>query len=43
MFEKHLAVDEAYQAKAAKVVEDGIWEAGIRLAMILNDAAKVNP
>jgi hypothetical protein len=43
MFEKHLAVDDAYQAKASKAVEDGLWEAGIRLAMILNDAAKTNP
>ncbi len=40
MFEKHLAVGEAYQNNAAKAVEDGLWEAGIRLAMILNDAAK---
>jgi hypothetical protein len=40
MFEKHLAVGEAYQNNAANVVEDGLWEAGVRLAMILNDAAK---
>ena len=40
MFEKHLAVDGAYQDRAAKVVELGIAEAGVRLAMILNDAAK---
>jgi hypothetical protein len=43
MFEKHLAVGEAYQNRAAKAVETGIAEAGIRLAMILNDAAKTNP
>src|SRR5258708_21162845 len=40
MFEKHLAVGETYQSKAAKAVQDGLWEAGVRLAMILNDAAK---
>ena len=40
MFEKHLAVGEVYQTIAAKAVENGFWEAGIRLAMILNDAAK---
>lgn len=43
MFEKHLAADEAYQSKAAKVVELGIAQAGVRLAMILNEAAKANP
>jgi hypothetical protein len=43
MLEKHLAVGEAYQTRAAKAVEMGIAEAGIRLAMILNDAAKANP
>jgi hypothetical protein len=41
--EKHLAADEAYQAKAAKAVELSIAEAGVRLAMILNEAAKANP
>jgi nuclease S1 len=41
MFEKHLAVGEAYQSNAAKAVETGLAEAGTRLAMILNDAAKV--
>jgi hypothetical protein len=40
MFEKHLAVGEAYQNGAAKSVEMGLAEAGVRLAMILNDAAK---
>ena len=40
MFEKHLAADETYQNHAAKAVELGIAEAGVRLAMILNDAAK---
>jgi nuclease S1 len=42
-FEKHLAADEAYQSRAAKSVELGIAQAGVRLAMILNDAAKTNP
>jgi len=38
MFEKHLAADDAYQSRAAKAVELGLAEAGVRLAMILNDA-----
>jgi len=40
MFEKHLAVGDAYQTNAAKAAETGLAEAGVRLAMILNDAAK---
>jgi hypothetical protein len=40
MFEKHLAVGEVYQNNAAKVAESSLAEAGVRLAMILNDAAK---
>jgi len=40
MFEKHLAVGEAYQNNAAKAAQDGLWQAGVRLAMILNHAAK---
>src|SRR5438874_11363068 len=40
MFDKHLAIGEAYQASAAKAVQIGLAEAGVRLAMILNDAAK---
>ena len=40
MFDKHLAVGEAYQLKAAKAVESALAEAGVRLAMILNEAAK---
>jgi hypothetical protein len=40
MFEKHLAVGEVYQSNAAKVAETSLAEAGVRLAMILNDAAK---
>ena len=43
MFEKHLVADEAYQTRAAKAAETGLAEAGVRLAMILNDAAKTNP
>jgi hypothetical protein len=43
MFEKHLAVGEVYQSSAGKIVEMGLAEAGVRLAMILNDAAKANP
>src|SRR5260370_29065070 len=41
MFERRLVVGEVYQNNAAKAVEDGLWQAGIRLAMVLNDAAKV--
>lgn len=43
MLEKHLTAGEAYQSRAAKAVEIGIAQAGVRLAMILNDAAKANP
>ena len=43
MLEKHLTADEAYQSRAAKAVEIGIAQAGVRLAMILNDAAQGNP
>jgi nuclease S1 len=42
-FDKHLTVDEAYQSRAAKTAEKGLAEAGVRLAIILNDAAKSNP
>jgi hypothetical protein len=43
MFEKRLAVGEAYQSRAGKTVEISLARAGVRLAMILNDAAKTNP
>jgi hypothetical protein len=43
MFEKHLVAGEAYQSSAAKAVETGLAKAGVRLGMILNDAAKTNP
>lgn len=42
-FERHLTVDEIYQTRAAKAVEKELAEAGVRLAMILNDVAKSNP
>src|SRR5205085_12636065 len=38
--ELRLAVGDTYQSKAAKAAETGLAEAGVRLAMILNDAAK---
>jgi hypothetical protein len=43
MLEKHVAVGETYQTRAATTAETGIAEAGVRLAMILNDAAKTAP
>jgi hypothetical protein len=39
----HLAAGAVYQEQAAPVVEEQIAKAGIRLAMVLNDAAKTNP
>jgi hypothetical protein len=39
----NLVAGEAYQEKAAPVVEKRIAEAGVRLAMILNEAAKTTP
>jgi hypothetical protein len=39
----HLAAGAAYQEQAAPVVEEQIAKAGVRLAMILNDAAKTAP
>jgi hypothetical protein len=41
MFEKHLTVAQPYQRNAARVIEESLWEAGVRLAMILNEAAKM--
>ena len=43
LFEKHLAADETYQSRGAKAAEKSIAEAGVRLAMIFNEAAKSNP
>src|SRR6266550_4439444 len=40
MFDKHLAVGETYQSNAARAAETSLAEAGVRLAMILNDAAR---
>jgi hypothetical protein len=40
MLNKHFGVAAVYQHKAAAVVEERLAQAGIRLAMILNDAAK---
>src|SRR6267142_2958613 len=43
MLEKHLAIGEAYQNRAGEIVEISLAQAGVRLAMILNDAAKTSP
>lgn len=43
MWEEHLVADESYQNRAAKAAEKSLAEAGRRLAMILNDAARLNP
>jgi len=40
MLQLHLHVDESYQEAAAPVIQERLAQAGIRLAMILNDAAK---
>jgi len=40
MLAKHLAVGEVYQTSAAQAAETSLAEAGVRLAMILNEAAK---
>jgi hypothetical protein len=40
MLAKHLDASEVYQSSAAKAAETSLAEAGVRLAMILNDAAK---
>ena len=40
MLKLHIVVGEPYQEAAAKVVELRLAQGGIRLAMILNDAAK---
>jgi S1/P1 Nuclease len=40
MLEKHIAVGAAYEEQAAAVAEERLAQAAIRLAMILNDAAK---
>jgi S1/P1 Nuclease len=43
LLQEHIAAGEAYQAEAAPVVERRIAQAGVRLAMILNDAARPTP
>jgi hypothetical protein len=43
MLELHEAVAQAYQEAAAPVFEERLAQAGVRLAMILNEAAKANP
>ena len=40
MLHKHIAAGQTYQDEAASVVEERLAQAGIRLAMILNAAAK---
>ena len=40
MLKKHIAVGVAYQAASSPVIDMRLAQAGIRLAMILNDAAK---
>jgi hypothetical protein len=40
MLHKHLVIGSPYRDQAASVVEERLAQAGIRLAMILNDAAK---
>jgi hypothetical protein len=40
MLHKHLVIGPAYRDQAASVVEERLAQAGVRLAMILNDAAK---
>ncbi len=41
LLDEHIAVGEPYQDQAAPIAELRIAQAGIRLALILNDAAKV--
>jgi hypothetical protein len=43
LLQQKILAGEAYQEKAARVVEKRIAEAGVRLAMILNEAAKTTP
>ena len=40
LLRQHITAGAAYQEKAAQVVEERIAKAGVRLAMILNEAAK---
>jgi hypothetical protein len=43
LLRQNIVAGEAYQEKAAPVVDKRVAEGGIRLAMILNEALKVNP
>jgi hypothetical protein len=43
LLQQHITAGEAYQDKAGPVVERRIAQAGVRLAMILNEAAKTAP
>jgi len=43
MLERHVVIGDAYQTEASKAAELGIAQAGVRLAMILNEAAKAAP
>jgi hypothetical protein len=43
LLRQNIVAGEAYQEKAGPVVEKRIAEGGVRLAMILNEAAKANP
>jgi hypothetical protein len=43
LLHQNITAGEAYQEKAAPVVEKRLAQAGVRLAMILNDAAKATP
>jgi hypothetical protein len=43
LLQQNIAADEAYQEQAAAVAEKRLEEGGVRLAMILNEAATVNP
>lgn len=40
MFKLHVVADETYQRAAEPIVEKRVAQAGVRLALILNDAAK---
>lgn len=43
LLQMHLTANQAYQDAAAAIVEKRLAQAGVRLAMILNDAAKPAP
>jgi hypothetical protein len=43
MLHKHIVLDTVYQDDAVPVVEERLAQAGVRLAMIVNDAAKATP